>query len=376
MTRSEHGMPTVSNTVIHVIGALVAGGAESFVVALLQSLRARGRDVGLWVLSNRTDDAGMKMAAALQKADVDVAIGPRGRVGAATVLWYARRLLVDVPRAVHLHTPNTELAHYVTSWVAARPRPLLFRTIHNTAMPRTGIARRVYLRNRASGSVACGEAVRSTYATLLGEELLSISNGVTFDTVARNHAASAESRQLLCLDPHARHFVHVGRMSGSSVRSAQKAHDVLIRAWRELDAKGCELHLLGDGNLRPALEGLARGSRSIRFHGVRSDVAAWLQAADCFVMPSRFEGLPIAGIEAIGMGLPCVFSDIAPLRELAPPAALWCPPDDVAALAQCLHTMAERSPAADAVSVERFRERYSIARTAELYTRLYEAHGL
>jgi glycosyltransferase involved in cell wall biosynthesis len=47
---------------------------------------------------------------------------------------------------------------------------------------------------------------------------------------------------------------------------------------------------------------------SVRFLGVRSDVPALMQAADVFVFPSLFEGLPVTMIEAQAAGLPCVKS--------------------------------------------------------------------
>lgn len=48
---------------------------------------------------------------------------------------------------------------------------------------------------------------------------------------------------------------------------------------------------------------------SVKFLGVRTDVPDLMQAMDCFVLPSRFEGLPFVGIEAQASGLPCFFSD-------------------------------------------------------------------
>lgn len=47
---------------------------------------------------------------------------------------------------------------------------------------------------------------------------------------------------------------------------------------------------------------------AVRFMGMRKDVADLYQAMDCFVLPSRFEGLPIVGIEAQASGLPCIMS--------------------------------------------------------------------
>ena len=49
--------------------------------------------------------------------------------------------------------------------------------------------------------------------------------------------------------------------------------------------------------------------KKVKFLGMRNDVAELMQAMDCFVMPSRFEGLPVVGIEAQTAGLPCFFSD-------------------------------------------------------------------
>lgn len=49
--------------------------------------------------------------------------------------------------------------------------------------------------------------------------------------------------------------------------------------------------------------------RNVLFLGIRNDVSELMQAMDCFLLPSRFEGLPIVGIEAQAAGLPCFFSD-------------------------------------------------------------------
>lgn len=54
---------------------------------------------------------------------------------------------------------------------------------------------------------------------------------------------------------------------------------------------------------------------SVKFLGMRNDVPELMQAMDCFLLPSLFEGLGIVGIEAQASGLPCFFSDTI-TREL------------------------------------------------------------
>lgn len=72
------------------------------------------------------------------------------------------------------------------------------------------------------------------------------------------------------------------------------------------------LLLVGEGEDRELVERKIK-EEGIADHviltGMRSDVAHLLQAMDVFVLPSRFEGLPVVGIEAQAAGLHCVFAD-------------------------------------------------------------------
>jgi glycosyltransferase involved in cell wall biosynthesis len=105
---------------------------------------------------------------------------------------------------------------------------------------------------------------------------------------------------------------HVGRFS------YQKNHKYLIKIFYEINKlmPNAELLLVGDAvndkkYLNDAKETvkILKLEKKVKFLGMRNDVAELMQAMDCFVMPSRFEGLPVVGIEAQTAGLPCFFSD-------------------------------------------------------------------
>lgn len=71
------------------------------------------------------------------------------------------------------------------------------------------------------------------------------------------------------------------------------------------------LVLIGDGELRQSLEQKVNHlglEKNIHFVGAVDNVNEWMSAIDCLLMPSLFEGLPFALVEAQAAGLPCVVS--------------------------------------------------------------------
>jgi glycosyltransferase involved in cell wall biosynthesis len=66
----------------------------------------------------------------------------------------------------------------------------------------------------------------------------------------------------------------------------------------------------------------------VRFLGHVSDVPQLLHAVDCFVMPSLYEGMGVAALEALATGTPCILSDVPGLGDLRPffPQVWWVEP--------------------------------------------------
>lgn len=97
----------------------------------------------------------------------------------------------------------------------------------------------------------------------------------------------------------------------------QKGIDILIDSLdlTNVDMAHWPLTLVGDGPERQALEKRVRDSglqERVRFMGFRSDVQTFYQKAGIFVLPSRFEGMPNALIEAMAAGLAVVVTDASP----------------------------------------------------------------
>ena len=97
----------------------------------------------------------------------------------------------------------------------------------------------------------------------------------------------------------------------------QKGFDLLLQAWNEVRRKDVRctkewcLRIVGEGPQRAALERQIReqGLGHVVLAGRSADMAEEYAAASLFVLSSRYEGLPLALIEAMWCGTPCVAFD-------------------------------------------------------------------
>jgi glycosyltransferase involved in cell wall biosynthesis len=138
----------------------------------------------------------------------------------------------------------------------------------------------------------------------------------------------------------------------------EKGLDVLLAAMpRILATQPVVLTVVGDGPERATLEYKARGLPVV-FAGnmpEASEVASFLRSIDVFVMPSRWEGLPNALLEALACGAPVVATEVPGIAEAAAGKALLVPSDQPMALADAVcHALA--SPDRPTVSLNSFED--------------------
>lgn len=161
----------------------------------------------------------------------------------------------------------------------------------------------------------------------------------------------AASREALGLAPGRRVLLFAGNLV------PVKALDVLLRAFATATwTEPVDLHLLGDGPLRPRLVALARElgiAGNVHFHGVvdHASLPTWYAAADLVVLPSLAEGVPNVLLEARACGRPYVATAVGGIPEISEHSlARLVPPGDSAALATALEGHLAAAP--DATSVE------------------------
>lgn len=166
---------------------------------------------------------------------------------------------------------------------------------------------------------------------------------------------------------------------------AQKAVDVLLGAWQQVQAQHPEALLLlaGDGSLRGALEQLSRDleiTETVRFLGYTEQMLAYYQASDVFVLPSWSEGMSNALLEAMACGLAPVATAIPGNTDVVTHErdGLLVKAGDRHALAEALTRLLSDPSLRQQIATgarQTITGRFALEQTAEAYARLYQQLG-
>jgi len=115
----------------------------------------------------------------------------------------------------------------------------------------------------------------------------------------------------------------------------------------------------------------------VLFPGGRDDVRPLYAAADCLILPSRYDPFPNTVLEAFAMGLPAIVSSRCGAAEIIEPGSNgWvCEPDDAAGIARLMHAAdqaarSDRAAQAARATAERFGIEDMAARLADLHAAL------
>lgn len=348
------------------------GGAETVVFQLSQSLRDRGHRVCAvvpaardgWML-DELRAAGFECFAYDLRRPIDRGFPAR-----------LARMLEDMGADV-IHSHEFVMAVYGAAAARRLRRPHVI-TLHGNQQTTQKCRRRVALRwaiHNSGHSIAVSHDTRRHFESALGIRaglLEVIPNGIP-ERVGQRRIL----RDALGLTASDVLILSVGNLT------PRKGHAVLLQAVARMQVDGLDIpwHLVivGDGPERPRLEGMiAEASLDQRVHllGSRTDIPDIQAAADVFVMPSLWEGLPLAILEAMFGGNAVVASDISGIPEAIEHGAhgLLVPPGDPAALAAALVSVL-RDPAfrrrlADA-ALARARKEFTIGAMTDAYERAY-----
>lgn len=221
-------------------------------------------------------------------------------------VWDLRRVIRQGNYdAIHVHGNSATMAlEMIAAWLGGCKVRMAHS--HNTTCKHMTVHKLFspIFQSLCTHRLACGrEAGKWLYGA---RDFTVVNNGVDTRRFAFDPAARAETRRRYGIGEDTTLIGHVGLFN------EQKNQSFLTEVLKLLEGGDFRLMLIGDGELRPAVEEKAKamglGDRVI-FTGTVSDVPEYLSACDCIAMPSLYEGLPLALIEEQASGLPCIVSD-------------------------------------------------------------------
>jgi glycosyltransferase involved in cell wall biosynthesis len=317
----------------------------------------------------------------------------------AAAVWRTWRLLrreqFDV---VHVHTPIAALVGRIAARLAGVP--VIIYTAHgfyfHPDMARWKRALHISLERLGA---LCGhfimtvsdedrvEAIRTGIAK--AEDIETIYNGIDtarFDPARFPAADRAAFRAAHGIPSEA----HVVGIVGRLVR--EKGFIELFEAAAALRGDAPHMRVLVVGDALPSEHDAGKAliveraralglDTAITWAGMVDDTAPWLAAMDSFALPSYREGMPVSLLEAMGMALPCVASNIRGCREeIVNGDSGWLvPPRDAAALADRLRWILRHPAEAQQMGrqarlrvMEHFDIRQVLNHQMEIYDRLLQ----
>jgi glycosyltransferase involved in cell wall biosynthesis len=358
--------------VLHVTQPLL-GGVDRCVAQLIADQSERGWSVAVACRS----DSEAANAARDSRADLHEWTASRlpGPATAAEISRLRRIVRQVSPDLVHLHSAKAGLAGRL---VVRGRLPTLFQPHSWSWHAVEGSVRRLTVgwerwAARWCDAILCvSEAERALgNAARLDAVFHVIHNGVDPRAISASPPESAPAfRARLGLPVDAPLVVCVGRLT------RQKGQDVLLGAWRDVlrEVPAARLALVGSG---PA-EQLLRSSapRAVTFAGEQERVVDWLAAADVVAVPSRWDGMSLALLEAMAAGRSVVATDVPGAAEALGDSAgaivALSPAAIGGAIVERLRDPA-RAAAEGREGRRRIESRFDVAQTLEAVAAVYRA---
>jgi glycosyltransferase involved in cell wall biosynthesis len=340
--------------ILHVDPELNWGGGERQVLGLVEHLGRKGHYNAL------LGSPGSALLAAAERRGIEtLAARMRNELDPAGVFFLRGLLRSERYDIVHFHTKR---AHALALWLGRS----------------TNGCKRVVTR-------------RMDYAVKRGWYTSYLYNRCTDGVVAISHAIG-ELLERAGVEPRKIRVIHSGidpapfaaaaasrslpRVVGTTAALVErKGQRYLLEAAALLERRGVRLEyrFAGQGPERAALERhaarLGLGDR-VRFVGFVGDIAGFLESVDIFVLPSLYEGLGVAILEAMAAARPVVATRVGGIPEIVEDGAtgLLVAPRDAGQLADAIARLAGEEGLARRMGEagrERVRERFTIERMAQ-----------
>ena len=364
-------------SVVHFSNSVDRGGAEEHILTLLRGFDRKHFRLHLVC----TPEVAESLRPDLPS---DIPVFPLRLASLTDVAgaWKLAGLLHGLrPQILHSHLFCSSLFASPLGWICKVPVAL--ETPHLREMWRKGWFKSHFVVDRLVGIcvdfyIAVSESNARYLANDKGlppEKLVVIHNGCDLTRFSPSAGDGSELRRRLGLDKRNLIIVVPARLE------PQKGHRVLIEALPKVLPQFPQVRVvcIGEGSLRTGLEEKVRGlglKEIVRFVGFQKNVPEWLVLADLTVLPSLYEGLPLAAIESLAAARAIVATAVDGTPEIVVDgkAGLTVPPDNPERLASAICTLLRDASLRQRMGTwgrrwvcEHFSEKQQVQKTEELY---------
>src|SRR5690554_5732964 len=324
---------------VHISKVKGIAGSEQHLLTLLPGLAAHGVEVSMLVLEEADGSAGEFCEALAERGIPARRVPIRGHLDPALPGRLAAELRAARPDLVHTHLLHADLYGLPAARRAGVPHAISSRHNDNPFRrnPVLKLANRLAMR-RADRVIAISHALADFVRRVESIEPGKVVT-VHYGLEPREYPPDVceTARAAWGIAPDAPLIGYFGRLI------EQKGVDVLIEAFARVRREHgrARLVIVGDGDLRPALEEQARVAGvgdAVHFAGWVADAARLMPGCDIIAMPSRWEGFGLVALEAMAAARPLVASRVSALPEIVVDleTGLLVPPGDPAALAEAI----------------------------------------
>lgn len=300
---------------------------------------------------------------------------------------FAWQLIVRRHEYDIVHVFQTHLSAFVASLIAMRLGKKVVTTSHGAresgdmavwaGLP---MGKRLLgtVRSRADKATAVSLDVMDELrqAGFHPERIQYIPNGVSVKSTGEGDKPACRSK--LGLPQKAFVAVFVGRLT------AEKAPELLVDAWERIgggESAPCRLVLIGEGEKRSVLTSRIREAgleEAVMLTGKVDNVEDYLRAADAFILPSVTEGMSMALLEAMSVGLPVVASRVSGTVDIIRDGenGLLFDSGDEEGLSRCLGALIDSRKLREKLghnARKTVEEHFSLDNTVKSYLSLYQS---
>ena len=303
--------------ILHLVPEFEEGGVERYVLQLVKEQVSHGLQVSLVTAGGKLES--------LLPPEVKVIHLPVHRKNLITGLYCVFHLAKKIKKWDLLHA-HSRVPAWIAWWTSALTGIPWIMTAHAMYSLNAGITPLKH----ANGVICISDAVKQHLTKYLPARTVTVPNGVRKPSHLWEGKNNSEQPR----------FLFVGRLT------RLKGLDTALRALGGLKDRDWTLDVIGDGPQRTELENLIAElglKERIAFHGFRDDVEAWMARSSCLLFPSNQEGMGLAVLEAVNVGLPVLASDLEPLRPLASGSLI--PPGNVDAWCKAIEKVLDGEPA-------------------------------